>query len=57
MDSASSRSVCTLQMAHVPTELYEIPGAAYVLIRSSQLASEDTAILDWFGRYRTVPGN
>jgi hypothetical protein len=46
MDSPSSRSVCTLQMAHVPTELYEIPGAAYVLIRSSQLASEDTAILD-----------
>ena len=43
-----------LQMAHVPTELYEIPGAAHVLIRPSQLATQSTAILEWFGRYRTA---
>ena len=43
-----------LQMRHVPTELYEIPGAAHVAIRPSQLAAQSTAILDWFGRYRSV---
>src|ERR1700723_5073 len=47
-----------LQMRHVPTELYEIPGAAHVNIRPSQLAAQSTAILEWFGRYRSdAPGN
>jgi dipeptidyl aminopeptidase/acylaminoacyl peptidase len=44
-----------LQLRHVPTELYEIPGAAHVLIRPSQLAAQSTAILEWFGRYRSAP--
>jgi len=34
-----------------------LDGAAHVLIRPSQLASEDTAILDWFGRYPSAPAN
>jgi dipeptidyl aminopeptidase/acylaminoacyl peptidase len=47
-----------LQMRHVPTELYEIPGAAHVNIRPSQMAAQSTAILEWFGRYRSdAPGN
>jgi dipeptidyl aminopeptidase/acylaminoacyl peptidase len=46
-----------LQLRHVPTELYEIPGAAHVKIRPSQLAAQSTAILEWFGRYRSdAPG-
>ncbi|MDB6098157.1 MAG: family peptidase, partial [Gammaproteobacteria bacterium] len=42
-----------LQLRHVPTELYEIPGAAHVVIRPSQLAAQSTAIVEWFGRYRS----
>jgi dipeptidyl aminopeptidase/acylaminoacyl peptidase len=46
-----------LQLRHVPTELYEIPGAAHVAIRPSQLAAQSSAILEWFGRYRSdAPG-
>jgi dipeptidyl aminopeptidase/acylaminoacyl peptidase len=46
-----------LQLRHVPTELYEIPGAAHVAIRPSQLAAQISAILEWFGRYRSdAPG-
>ncbi len=43
-----------LQLRHIPTELYEIPGAAHVLMRPSQLAEQSTAILEWFGRYRNT---
>ena len=46
-----------LQLRHVPTELYEIPGAPHPLMRPSQLAQETSAILEWFGRYRGSPGN
>ena len=42
-----------LQLRHVATELYEIPGAAHVLMRPSQLAAQSTAIIEWFGRYRS----
>ena len=45
-----------LQLRHVPTELYEIPGAAHVQIRPSQLAAQSTAIVEWFGRYRSPAG-
>jgi dipeptidyl aminopeptidase/acylaminoacyl peptidase len=45
-----------LQLRHVPTELYEIPGAAHVLMRPSQLAQQTTAIIEWFGRYRSTAG-
>ena len=41
-----------LQFRGVATLLYEIPGAAHVLIRPSQFAEEQTAIIEWFGRYR-----
>jgi dipeptidyl aminopeptidase/acylaminoacyl peptidase len=43
-----------LQLRHVPTELYEIPDAAHILMRPSQLAEQSTAILEWFGRYRST---
>jgi dipeptidyl aminopeptidase/acylaminoacyl peptidase len=46
-----------LQLRHVPTELYEIPGAAHVLMRPSQLAAQSTAIIEWFGRYRSPVGH
>jgi dipeptidyl aminopeptidase/acylaminoacyl peptidase len=46
-----------LQLRHVPTELYEIPGAAHVVIRPSQLAAQSSAIVEWFGRYRNAPGH
>jgi dipeptidyl aminopeptidase/acylaminoacyl peptidase len=42
-----------LQLRHVPTELYEIPGASHILMRPSQLAQQSTAIVEWFGRYRS----
>ncbi len=46
-----------LQMRRVPTELYEIPGAAHVLMRPSQLAEQSTAIIEWFERYRSTAGH
>ncbi|MDB6011028.1 MAG: family peptidase [Gammaproteobacteria bacterium] len=46
-----------LQLRHIPTELYEIPGAAHVLIRPSQLAAQSTAIVEWFDRYRSAVGH
>jgi dipeptidyl aminopeptidase/acylaminoacyl peptidase len=45
-----------LQLRRVPTELYEIPGAAHALMRPSQLAQQSTAIVEWFGRYRSAAG-
>jgi dipeptidyl aminopeptidase/acylaminoacyl peptidase len=42
-----------LQLRHIPTELYEIPGAAHVLIKPSQLAEQSTAIIEWFDRHRS----
>jgi dipeptidyl aminopeptidase/acylaminoacyl peptidase len=41
-----------LQLLHIPTELYEIPGAAHVAISPSQAAAQSSAILAWFERYR-----
>ena len=41
-----------LQLRHVPTLLYELPGAAHVLMRPSQLAEQSTAIIEWFGRHK-----
>ncbi|HEX3913412.1 MAG TPA: S9 family peptidase [Steroidobacteraceae bacterium] len=46
-----------LQLRHVPTELYEIPGEPHPLMRPSHLAVQTTAILEWFGRYRTAAGH
>ena len=43
-----------LQLRGIPTELYEIPGAAHVEIRPSQLAKAQSAIVEWFDRYRTA---
>ena len=43
-----------LQLRGIPTELFEIPGAAHGLIRPSQLAQEQTAIIEWFDRYRST---
>jgi dipeptidyl aminopeptidase/acylaminoacyl peptidase len=43
-----------LQLKGVPTMLYEIPGAAHRLIRPSQFAEEQSAIIEWFDRYRTT---
>jgi dipeptidyl aminopeptidase/acylaminoacyl peptidase len=41
-----------LQLRGVPTLLYEIPDAGHGLNRPSQTVQEQTAILDWFERYR-----
>lgn len=46
-----------LQLRGIPTELYEEPGAYHWFIRPSQLAQEQTAIIDWFNRYRSASGN
>ena len=35
----------------------EIPGAAHVLMRPSQLAEQSTAIIEWFERYRSTAGH
>jgi len=42
-----------LQLRHIPTELYELPGEPHVLQRPSHLAAQSNAILEWFGRYRS----
>jgi dipeptidyl aminopeptidase/acylaminoacyl peptidase len=42
-----------LQFKHVPTELYEIPGEPHALQRPSHLAAQSSAIIEWFGRYRS----
>jgi dipeptidyl aminopeptidase/acylaminoacyl peptidase len=42
-----------LQLKHVPTALYEIPGEPHVLRRPSHLAAQSSAIIEWFGRYQT----
>jgi dipeptidyl aminopeptidase/acylaminoacyl peptidase len=42
-----------LQLKHVPTALYEIPGEPHVLRRPSHLAAQSSAIIEWFGRYHT----
>ena len=43
-----------LQLKGVATTLYEIPGAAHGLIKPSQFAEEQSAIIEWFDRYRTT---
>ncbi len=42
-----------LQLKGVPTALYEIPGASHMVIRPSQFARAQSAIIEWFDRYRT----
>jgi dipeptidyl aminopeptidase/acylaminoacyl peptidase len=42
-----------LQIKHVPSALYEIPGEPHVLRRPSHLAAQSNAIIEWFGRYRS----
>jgi dipeptidyl aminopeptidase/acylaminoacyl peptidase len=46
-----------LQLRHIPTELYELPGEPHVLERPSHLAAQSNAILEWFGRYRSPIAN
>lgn len=46
-----------LQLRHIPTELYEIPGEPHGLRQPSHLAAQSTAILEWFGRYRSGAGH
>jgi dipeptidyl aminopeptidase/acylaminoacyl peptidase len=46
-----------LQLRHVPTELYEIPGEPHPLMRPSHLAAQTSAILEWFGRYQSAAGH
>jgi dipeptidyl aminopeptidase/acylaminoacyl peptidase len=43
-----------LQLKGVPTVLYEIPGSAHSAIKPSQLAEEQTAIIEWFDRHRAT---
>jgi dipeptidyl aminopeptidase/acylaminoacyl peptidase len=45
-----------LQFKHVPTAMYYIPGEPHVLQRPSHLAAQSTAIIEWFGRYRSTAG-
>jgi dipeptidyl aminopeptidase/acylaminoacyl peptidase len=42
-----------LQLRHIPTEFYGIPDEYHALMRPSHLAAQSSAILEWFGRYRT----
>jgi dipeptidyl aminopeptidase/acylaminoacyl peptidase len=48
-----------LQLRSVPTTLIRVPGASHESLaeRPSQEAAEASAILAWFGRYRTAPGS
>lgn len=41
-----------LQLRHVPTVLYEVPGSSHDFIRPSQQARLNSAIVEWFNRYR-----
>ena len=43
-----------LQLRHIPTEFYGIPDEYHALMHPSHLAAQNTAILEWFGRYRTA---
>jgi dipeptidyl aminopeptidase/acylaminoacyl peptidase len=42
-----------LQLRHISTELYEIPGAAHGLVHPSQIAEQSAAIVEWFNRHRS----
>ena len=48
-----------LQLRSVPTTLIRVPGASHegLAERPSQEAAEASAILAWFGRYRTAPAS
>ncbi len=48
-----------LQLRSVPTTLIRVPGASHegLAERPSQEAAEASAILAWFGRYRTTQGS
>jgi len=48
-----------LQLRNVPTTLIRVPGASHegLAERPSQEAAEASAILAWFGRYRTAPAS
>jgi dipeptidyl aminopeptidase/acylaminoacyl peptidase len=43
-----------LQLKGIPTTLYEIPGASHGLMKPSQFAQQQTAIIEWFDRYRVT---
>jgi len=45
-----------LQLRHIPTEFYGIPDEYHALMHPSHLAAQNSAILEWFGRYRS-PGS
>ena len=48
-----------LKLRDVPTALVRVPGASHhgLSERPSQEAAEASAILAWFGRYRTAPAS
>lgn len=55
--SESEQYYSALQLRGVPTALVKIPGASHggIAARPSQSAAKASAILDWFGKYRTPP--
>jgi dipeptidyl aminopeptidase/acylaminoacyl peptidase len=57
--SESEQFYQALQLRGVPTALVRVPGASHhgLAERPSQEAGEASAILAWFGRYRTPPAN
>ena len=56
-DSEAEQYYSALQLRGVPTALVKVPGASHggLAARPSQSAGKASAILAWFGRYRTGP--
>ncbi len=54
--SESEQYYTALKLRGVPTMLIKVPGASHggLTARPSQSAAKASAILEWFGRYRTV---
>jgi len=57
--SESEQFYTALKLRGIPTALVKVPGASHggIAARPSQAAAKASAILDWFGRYRTQPGS